>query len=268
MSELFTRYGTPAEGTVQRDGKGRPFVMMPRACGRCGGAGGAQKWEHTGWTCFDCGGSGKHRNGPQRVSLYTVDQIGKLNAAKAKRDAKRRAVAEAKAAAAQAAAEARRESFYRTHGDLLARCEPFCERSEFVRDVCRRASEQCSLTDGQTAALESTIAKIAAEDARRAAASYIGKIGERVKNIRATAINLHTIDHGAYSGNFSRYFYITTLRTDDGNTIVVKSSSFYAQKGEVLILSGTVKDHTTYNGERQTQLERVKATDPKIAKAA
>lgn len=31
-------------------------------CNRCGGAGGADKWVHTGRTCYQCGGSGKYYN--------------------------------------------------------------------------------------------------------------------------------------------------------------------------------------------------------------
>jgi hypothetical protein len=29
-------------------------------CNRCGGAGGADKWQMTGWTCYQCGGTGKY----------------------------------------------------------------------------------------------------------------------------------------------------------------------------------------------------------------
>ncbi|AYK20477.1 hypothetical protein C0073_022335 (plasmid) [Aeromonas veronii] len=28
-------------------------------CGRCGGRGGSEAWSHTGWTCYQCGGTGK-----------------------------------------------------------------------------------------------------------------------------------------------------------------------------------------------------------------
>ena len=31
-------------------------------CNRCGGAGGADKWKHTGTVCYKCGGSGKYYN--------------------------------------------------------------------------------------------------------------------------------------------------------------------------------------------------------------
>jgi len=50
---------------------------------------------------------------------------------------------------------------------------------------------------------------------------------------------------------------ITTLHTDDGNSIVVKSGSFRAEKGERLTITGTVKEHSEYRGEKQTQLARV-----------
>lgn len=37
-------------------------------CRRCGGAGGADQWRHTGWTCFDCGGRGWMPDPPLKES--------------------------------------------------------------------------------------------------------------------------------------------------------------------------------------------------------
>jgi hypothetical protein len=31
-------------------------------CKRCAGAGGAERWRYSGWTCYDCGGTGKFFN--------------------------------------------------------------------------------------------------------------------------------------------------------------------------------------------------------------
>jgi len=255
MNTLFTRYGAELKPTHTTD-KGRPYALVARACGRCGGAGGADKWAHTGWTCFDCGGNGQHRNGPEQVKLYTAEELAKLDAAAAKRAAKKAAEAAAKAEQARLEAEARRATFMQAHGDLLERCKPYVERSSFVADVCRKASKHAELTPGQVDALEATIAKIAAEDARKAATTYIGQIGQRLRGIKATVQRVVTLES---NGPYSRFFHIVTLRTDEGHTLVVKSSRFCPEQGEALTLDGTVKDHSVYNGERQTQLERVKA---------
>lgn len=254
---LFNRQGDAVTTNILYDNAGKPYTMVPRSCTRCGGAGGSDKWAHTGWTCFECGGCGKHRNGPRRAPLYTAEKIEKLNAGQAKRAAKRAAIAAAKAAAESAAADERRAGFYRVHGELLSRCETYIERSEFIRDVVRRAGERCELTEGQVSALGAAIARYEAEDARRAAAAFIGKVGERLRGLRVTCIYCHTIDYGGFSG-WGRFLHITTLRTQEGNTIVVKSPSFWCEKGKELTISATVKGHDVYKGERQTVMQRVK----------
>src|SRR5262245_18908652 len=125
MTELFTRHGTAHTGRHATTEKGRPYFTQTKCCSRCGGAGGADKWAHTGWTCFQCGGSGK--GGIETVKLYTADQLAKLNATAAKKQAKKQAAFEAKAAAEKAEADARAEAFLAQHGALLDRAEKFAE---------------------------------------------------------------------------------------------------------------------------------------------
>ncbi|MCP4570571.1 MAG: hypothetical protein GY841_23550 [FCB group bacterium] len=62
------------------------FIMVPRTCYRCGGAGGADKWRHTGYTCFQCGGAGHLGN--RKEKLYTLEKIAKLDATREKRRAR------------------------------------------------------------------------------------------------------------------------------------------------------------------------------------
>lgn len=59
MAALFFRDGRPFEGAHRLTIAGKPVTTITRKCGRCGGAGGADQWKATGWTCFQCGGSGR-----------------------------------------------------------------------------------------------------------------------------------------------------------------------------------------------------------------
>jgi len=89
MTEYFTRDGSPYPAKVGRVTYGRNDdktgfgAYLPRVCGRCGGLGGADKWKHTGWTCYQCNGSG--RGEPRFTPAYTREQLDRLNAAAAKR---------------------------------------------------------------------------------------------------------------------------------------------------------------------------------------
>ncbi len=255
---LYFRHGADATGRpLYKDEKGKPYTLTPRPCSRCGGAGGSDKWAHTGWTCFDCGGSGKHIHGPEKSKLYTAEQLVKLNATADKKAAKKAAAAAEKAAIAKAEAEARRADFEEVHKHLIARAEAFASRSEFVADVLYKGLEKCEWSDKQCNALLTAIERIEANDKRKAGAVYLGKIGERLKGIKATVMN-RVSGEGLYG-----LWAITTLRTPEGNTIVIKSGRFYAEKGDEVTITGTVKDHSLYGDEKQTQLERVKIEEAK-----
>lgn len=58
-------------------------------CPRCGGAGGAQKWEFTGWTCYECSGTGKRIDKPQIYKEYTPEYKVKLDAQAKKKSRKK-----------------------------------------------------------------------------------------------------------------------------------------------------------------------------------
>lgn len=252
----FTRDGRPFDNiafALLHDGK-HPYYRAPRACGRCGGLGGSDAWKHTGWKCYACGGSGRHPDGPSKVRLYLAEELAKLNSAKAKRDATAQRKRDAAAAKAQAEADARMLGFLAQYGELLAKAEKYEGRSEFIRDVRAKAMKDCKLTEKQAAAMEKVISSIEASEKKKAASEYVGTIGKRMRGLKVTVERRVTI---AIVSSFSDRLTITTLRTEFGETIVVKSNAFYPRKGAVLIIDGTPKEHSIYNGEKQTQLSRV-----------
>ena len=261
MADLFYRSGTPFEGTAQVDSKGRASVTRVRKCSRCGGAGGSSRWAHTGWTCFDCGGNGTR--GTETVSLYTADKLAKLNATRDKRLAKKEAAAQAAREAAQAEADARRASFVAEHGALIAKATPFAARNEFIRDVLRKANERADLTPGQADALAAAVARIEANDAKRAASAHVGKVGERCEfTLTVERVNVFDSQFGL--------FYISSMRDQDGNAIVSKgrfvpSAAHWNRdldKWELdptpFKVRATIKGHDCYRDERQTIIERAR----------
>jgi len=219
--------------------------MGVHTCHRCGGAGRSDAWARTGYTCYECGGRGKW---PEEHKCYTKEKLDKLNAAaKAKRDkaeAERQAKYEARQAEHRAALEAYREE----NKVLLARAEPYRERSDMIRDLLEKGEQYASLSDKQKAFLVSLISKIEAD----AGSEYLGEIGERVR-FRGT---IEKVLSGESNSRWSAYWYITMIRTEAGH--VIKYFNTIGEEGETLQFSGTVKAHEEYNGVKQTILQRMK----------
>src|SRR5579859_361744 len=113
MTQMFNRYGEPRQANYMDD-KNVPFFTFIAKCRRCGGAGGSDKWALTGWTCFDCGGSGQGK--PAKERLYTTEKLAKLNASADKRNAKKIAAAAVKAAEIATLAAERRDAFEAANG--------------------------------------------------------------------------------------------------------------------------------------------------------
>jgi hypothetical protein len=55
---LLTRDGWEPQEKAYLNSKGQPCISHQERCGRCGGRGGSERWAYTGWTCYDCGGTG------------------------------------------------------------------------------------------------------------------------------------------------------------------------------------------------------------------
>lgn len=256
-ADYFTRSGTPV-ARPSFDGKGKAFHMYTPACGRCGGAGGADKWKHTGWTCYQCGGNG--RGTTRAEPLYTVDQLAKLNAAQVKRSATRQAKTQAKAAAIAIEADKVRDQFAAAHPDVVA----------YLKTVAAPADHLCSeaftfdqkmrdtlsrfglLSIGQVDAIRAGIVRKAAERARVSEAKWIGDKGARVTATVTVKFS------ESYPGQFGGYSLVI-FRDDAGNTL--KSlGSFYAPKDWAGSIVATVKacERDPKTGEPVTVLFRIK----------
>lgn len=250
---LFTRHGKEHTGPHQVDSKGAAFYTRPRMCGRCGGAGRSDKWAFTGYTCFDCGGA--RFRGVETVKLYTAERLVKLDAAKAKADARRAAVAQAKADAYAAEVAARADAFRTKYATLIERSAPHMANS-FVGDVMSRAIAACKITDAQAAAVLAAVERIERETAARAASDWVGRAGERL-TLAVTVERVASFERPAFNALWTtEIVHVVTMRDRTGNAIVAKGR-FSAEKGETLTIKATVKEHSTYKDERQTIVQRV-----------
>ena len=252
-----------------------PVYVADRPCWRCGGAGGAEKWRHTGWTCHRCGGNGIDPT-RTREKLYTVEQNAKLDAAQAKRDARKRLAREQAAREEQARREAERSEMISANEGFIARIDAELAhgRVDFLVDLREQIVERVKEpTDGQIEAVNRIIDRNEQERARRAAANHVGTIKER-RVFDLTLIYTQTRLVQEYPHIYSHW----SLFTDENGCKIASKSSPQSLglkketpeggtwndrtylKGAKTRVKATVVEHTTdKNGEPVTYINRPRA---------
>jgi hypothetical protein len=110
-------------------------------------------------------------------------------------------------------------------------------------------------TRGQIAAVYAEL-KRQTNEADQATSSHIGVVGQKVE-ISATVQMRRgaPILRGRFQVGVSWFFI---LRSNEGNLIVYKGSKDIGGNGDAVKMLATVKDHTSYNGIKQTVVQRPK----------
>jgi hypothetical protein len=206
LIDMATLIRTDRNGTKYYEG------MIP--CSRCGGQGGADKWQFTGYTCYQCGGTGKMQG---KYKVYTPEYEAKL-------EAKRKA---------------RAEKYEREHAEEIAKAEAERKAKE---DAERRAREE----------EEKRIME------QKAISQFIGQVGDKV-DMDAVLDHRAWFEIPSFRGFGTDTMHIYTFRDPDGNAIIWKTSKgLVFENGERVHLKGTIKEHSEYDGEKQTVLTRCK----------
>ena len=252
MTEFFLRNGSPfpvkpGRVTYGRDDDKTGFgAYLATVCGRCGGAGGADRWKHTGWTCYQCGGSGKGT--PRFTPAYTVEQLDKLNATAAKREATRQRKLEAKRAQLAAEADARRGSFMETNAAWFAEARAVAGHVDFVADILAKAEANAHITDGQVAAVDKCVARERANAAYKAQARHLGEVGDKV------TVEGRVIVTRSGRGDFGDWYF--AVIKDTRGMVVFKGSTALGREDDVVRFVATVKACEYRDGEPQTVVSR------------
>ena len=189
-------------------------------CPRCGGAGERDEWYYTGKICFECGGTGRAKKA-HTYKEYTPEYAAKLEARREKRLAPIREKEAAEAAAREAERKARE-----------------------AEEEARRIAEEERIK------------------ALKARSNYVGAVGEKLK-IHAVYEGSPYFKRRSFSGYGMETVYIHRFRDEDGNLIIWKTTSCQIgelEEGDAVLVSGTVKEHTEYDDEKQTMLTRAKVT--------
>jgi hypothetical protein len=231
----------------------RYYTVEQHPCGRCGGQGNAEAWARTGFTCYECNGSGFPTR-TREVTVYLADALDKLNA---------KAVAKAKAHSD--AEKARNAAFETTYAELLAKVNQLPSSSAFIHDVIAKGYKYGTLSDAQVAAVTKAVDADLARQAALQASQHVGTVGARQTfDLTVTFI---TSFEGAYGTT-----YINGFKDADGNIFIHKGSKILVdvevdtyprplEKGDKVNLSATIKEHGVREGVKQTIITRPSRAD-------
>lgn len=256
-----------------RTDKNGTKIYHDYTCPRCGGRGGSEAWKATGWTCYECGGSGKTMK-PEVIKEYTPEYRAILDKRAAKRREKRMEKAQSEKAVKQA--EWRREKgFVEDKIHVVGIANSF-ERKDEIKAAGGRYNEYTgwyfSEPHEEFKTVELTAEECLYEDrwckldwiaawrireilkAKLPAnpSKHIGQVGSKIE-LEATFKRTRW-----YDTRFGTT-WIYTFEDAEGNCLVWKTSaSIGAEEGDKVRIKGTVKDHDEYNGVKQTVLTRCK----------
>jgi len=146
---------------------------------------------------------------------------------------------------------------------LATRLDAYTGTNDFLLSMIERLGYWGTLSQNQAEAAESCFATIVRLDAARATSQHIGAVGDKV-TLTLTINRLVVLD-GHYGTTF-----IYICEDQNKNTVVYKgTSSPFAftpdgqprGKGHSLTVKATVKDHTEYQGVKQTLIQRPKVLE-------
>lgn len=198
------------------------------------------------------------------LGLVKQVRTERLRVVREKREAGRRLARSEREALWAAERAVRAESFKIEYADLIKRAEPFMGEGTFVQSVIERGLAGGFMSDRALAAVIKAVDEQAARDARRANSKHTGTVGKR-QTFTATVVRVSSYARPRYASYGDETVWIISMTDTEGNTLVSKSASFHAPKGETLTFKATVKDHDEYQGERQTIVQRIARIETKIA---
>lgn len=139
----------------------------------------------------------------------------------------------------EARRKARREKYEQEHAEEIAKAKAEREAKELER---KRQEEE----------------KERKERERKAKSQYVGAIGNKL-DLDVVLEKRAWFEVKSFSGFGTDTMHVYTFRDEQGNALVWKTTSgTNAEKGDKVHLKGTIKEHTEYDGEKQTVLTRCK----------
>lgn len=252
-------------------------------CKRCGGQGGLPQWTSTGYTCYECGGTGVAAK-PDIYKEYTPEYEAKLEERRAKAIEKKRLerIEQVKN---------KLPEIYQNHGfssdgkifvvtgntyeireELKAagakwfsalRSWGFTEDTDKYLTV-EISFDECYTVDMETGYVnwnyetgnEDLIKSKMPKEEGKSESEFIGAVGDKFSQV-VTFVRYFEYERNSYSGWGKELARIYKFVDDSGNVLIWNTSSWKnLQEGTKYTIKAKVKEHNTYQGEKQTILTR------------
>lgn len=262
---LFDRNGNEFVANWKVGAHQRPAHRRSRSCTRCGGAGGADAWKHTGWKCYRCGGNGVDPN-PEIIKLYTAEENVKLDERAEQASKRQKAKAEEKARVEQERRDAERDKLLSIYATYIKRLEvelSFGE-VEIIRSVLERITVKAlDPTERQVEVVEEIISRNEKERQRLENVGHIGEIGKR-QDFDLTLVYASFEHTGDWMVPIK---YWIVMRDEMGRTVVSSSKprslglssngeGEYKPGQQIRVKATVVKHYINKKGEPCTKINR------------
>ena len=259
MEKLFRRNGQElndaevAKVTMAKNGQMGSFLEH-FSCTKCGGEGGNQVWNYTGYTCYRCMGKTTIVPGlghvdpssPAKIPVYTAEKLAKLNAA-----------AEKKANKKAAKAEEKKNNFLEEYQDVLDAGKYYGMKNNIVKAIVEFCIARNRMSEKQEQMLYKlfrlTQCRIEKEKDQHVP-EHVGRVGDKME------MALTIIWEQAFASQYGA-FWIVVYHSEKGDSFTYKGASPKGKKGEKEIFSFKIKAHEEYKGKKINIIERIKKVE-------
>lgn len=130
-------------------------------------------------------------------------------------------------------------------------------QAKWEAECAKVEAERAEREAREKAEREAEEARIKAE---KAISQYVGQVGDKVE-IKGTYVRSGSWKQRSFSGYGTDTMYVHTFKDSDGNVFTWKTQNGVdLNYGEPVNIKGSVKGHSEYKDEKQTELTRCKVT--------
>lgn len=223
-------------------------------CRRCGGQGGWVGWRLEGGRCFRCHGRNSQIFEVVKTKVWTKAGLERLQASRAKAEAKR----QEKAAKAARERQERIQALVAAHPDLQDLLDMEPTPGSFLASLQTQLRNKGSLSERQIEAATQALERQRERREAAAQSEYLGTPGERLQGLQATVVFVKDLE-----GNYGPKRLVKLLVRGRDLAVTFSTSAWVwdVQAGDQVVITGTVKEHSVYQDAKQTILTRTKMED-------